>query len=241
MSNGRIIAMWSAPRNISTAMMRAWENRADTHVVDEPYYANYLSVTGIDHPMAAQIIEQGETDWRRINERLNVVPETGIFYQKQITTHILPHINLDWIESISNVFLIRDPRQVIASYAAKRESVNAGDLGYDLQANVFEQVKNLVAEPLVIDSSVFLNDPKQQLTHLCQRLGIEFDDAMLKWPAGARDSDGIWHTHWYDSVKKSTGFSPQRSQYPDLSDELKSVADECMPYYQALKKYAIQP
>lgn len=240
MSQGRIIAMWSAPRNISTAMMRAWENRSDTHVIDEPYYANYLSVTSIDHPMAAQVIEAGETDWRLVNEQITTVPESGILYQKQITTHVLPHINIDWITSISNVFLIRDPRQVIASYAAKRESVNAADLGYDLQAKVFERVKALDEKPLVIDSSLFLTNPRAQLELLCQHLGINFEEAMLNWPAGARASDGIWHRHWYDAVKKSTGFSPQRSHYPALDAEQSTLADECMPYYLLLKEHAIQ-
>lgn len=240
MSKGRIIAMWSAPRNISTAMMRAWENRSDTHVIDEPYYANYLSVTGIDHPMATQVIEEGETDWRVVNKQITTVPESGILYQKQITTHVLPHIDIDWITSISNVFLIRDPRQVIASYAAKRESVNAADLGYDIQAQVFERVRALDEQPLVIDSSVFLTNARAQFELLCQRLGITFEEAMLNWPAGPRASDGIWHKHWYDAVKKSTGFSPQRSQYPALNAEQSALADECMPYYLSLKEHAIQ-
>ncbi len=240
MSRGRIIAMWSGPRNISTAMMRAWENRSDTRVIDEPYYAHYLSFSGIKHPMADEIIASGETDWEVVSESLAKAPERGLVYQKHITTHMLPHIQLNWTDAASNVFLIRDPRQVVASYAAKREAVEARDLGYDLQKTVFDHVTKHQGDALVIDSALFLDNPRAQLSLLCKALDIEFQESMLNWPAGARESDGIWHQHWYDAVKKSTGFSPQKSNYPALDEAQEAIADECMPYYNALKVFAIR-
>ena len=241
MSTGRIVAMWSAPRNISTAMMRSWENRSDTIVMDEPYYANYLSVTGIAHPMAQETMDSRDTDWRSVTAAISQPPESGIFYQKHICTNNLPHIELDWIKAISNVFLIRDPHLVVASYAAKREDVAASDLGYGLQKKVFDEVQNSgVQNPLVIDSALFLDNPRQQLTILCERLGIDFDEAMLSWPAGERATDGVWHKHWYNAVKKSTGFTKQNTNYPALSEAQQQVADECMADYNTIKAFAIR-
>jgi len=241
MTNGRIIAMWSAPRNISTAMMRSWENRRDTVVMDEPYYANFLKVTGIDHPMAQEIMESRDTDWQNVTNALRQVPDSGIFYQKHICTHNLPHIDLEWVNTISNVFLIRDPHLVVASYAAKREDCQPSDLGYDLQKKLFDQVKDSgVQHPLVIDSALFLENPRQQFIILCEQLGIEFDEAMLSWPAGARDTDGIWGAHWYNAVVKSTGFKKQNTVYPDLNEAQRRVAEQCMADYETIKAYAIR-
>ncbi len=241
MSSGRIIAMWSAPRNISTAMMRAWENRGDTTVIDEPYYANYLKATGIDHPMAQEIMDSGDTDWRSVTKRISQAPADGIFFQKHICTHNLPHINLDWVNQLSNVFLIRDPHLVVASYAAKREVCAASDLGYDLQKTLFDQVQNQgITKPLVIDSALFLDNPQQQFIILCEQLGIEFDEAMLSWPAGARNSDGVWGQHWYNAVNNSTGFKKQNTTYPALNETQRQVAKACMADYEAIKAYAIR-
>jgi len=239
MSDGRIIAMWSGPRNISTAMMRAWENRNDTVVIDEPYYANYLNVTGIDHPMAKEIMQCGDTDWHSVTAKISQAPSSGLFYQKHICTHMLPHINIDWISDVSNVFLIRDPKLVIASYASKREDVAAKDLGYDLQKNIFDKVIAANQKPLVIDSALFLDNPRQQLTLLCKALNIDFDEAMLHWPAGSRDTDGVWEQHWYNAVKQSTGFKKQNTHYPALTPAQQKEADTCTPTYQALKAFAL--
>ncbi|MEE9334320.1 MAG: hypothetical protein V3U65_09535 [Granulosicoccaceae bacterium] len=233
--------MWSAPRNISTAMMRSWENRSDTVVIDEPFYANYLKVTGIDHPMAQEIIDSGDTDWRSVTAAISQPHASGIFFQKHICTHILPHIKLDWVNAISNVFLIRDPHLVVASYAAKREDCVASDLGYALQKNLFDQIQNIgVTKPLVIDSALFIDNPRQQFTILCEQLNIDFEEAMLCWPAGARDTDGVWGKHWYNAVNKSTGFKKQNTAYPALSEAQQQVAEACMADYETIKAYAIR-
>jgi len=234
------VAMWSGPRNISTAMMRAWENRSDTTVVDEPFYAHYLAHTGIDHPMRDDIIAAGDTDWQRVAEKMSRPPDSGVLYQKHITTHMLPHISLDWLSALHHVFLIRDPRYVVASYSNKRNDTSADDLGYTQQHHVFDVVTTMQGKPpLVIDSTRFLSNPKVQLTTVCRSLGIAFDASMLSWPAGVRHSDGVWHQHWYDAVKASTGFQAPRSTDLHLTAEQEAVAAECEPHFKALSVYAL--
>lgn len=239
--SGRCIAMWSGPRNISTAMMRAWENRADTVVVDEPFYAHYLQHTGLDHPMHEQIIASGECDWQRVVESLTTPPAEGIFYQKHIATHWLPHFTTHWLDSLEHVFLIREPEPVVASYSIKRGEPNARDLGYEQQAFLFEYLRQRTGSPpAVIDSQRFLADPEAQLRALCRHLCIDFDEAMLNWPAGARDSDGVWGEHWYDAVNRSTGFATAGSREVSLSTTEQQIADECRPYYETLSHSAIR-
>lgn len=231
--------MWSGPRNISTAMMRAWENRSDCHVVDEPFYANFLQHTGIDHPMADRILEHHDPDLDNALALVSRVPDEGVFYQKHISTHMLEHIPLDWMSKVSNVFLIRDPRYMVASYTAKRDDTNASDLGYAHLTALFDKACSLSTDkPLVIDSRRFLDAPEAHLRIVCSHLGINFESAMLSWPAGERSSDGIWHEHWYDSVKKSTGFGEARKQLPTLNASQQRLADECMPHYELLSKHA---
>ena len=232
--------MWSGPRNISTAMMRAWENRTDTQVIDEPFYSHFLHHTGLDHPMADAVISHGETDWRKIVQRISQVPEHGIVYQKQITTHWLEHYSVDWLDNLSHVFLIRDPAPVVASYASKRPALTASDLGYQQQAALFDLVSTKSADrPIVIDSHLFLQDPQAQLKQLCTMLQIPFQSSMLKWPSGSRQSDGIWGEHWYDAVNQSTGFGQPRTAPPQLTEHQQAIAALCQPYYDALKRFAI--
>ena len=241
MTAGRCIAMWSGPRNISTAMLRAWENRADTTVVDEPFYAHFLKTTGLDHPMADEIVAAGESDWRAVVERLVTVPDTGIFYQKHITTHWLEHFDTGWLEALDHVFLIREPEPVVASYAAKRGGATASDLGYARQAALFDHVGARRGEaPPVIDGARFLADPEGQLRTLCARLDVAFDPAMLAWPAGRRETDGVWAAHWYDAVERSTEFgAPRGPRDVTLGDDTRRLADLCRPYYDALARHAL--
>ena len=238
--SGRCIAMWSGPRNISTAMMRAWENRADTHVIDEPFYAHFLSHTGLDHPMHEEIIATGNTDWRAVVDRISVPPHEGIFYQKHITTHWLEHYSIDWLGTLDHIFLIREPEHVVASYADKRKSLTASDLGYSQQAALFELIRALRnKQPVVLDSRRFLKNPASQLTCVCDTLDIPFDENMLHWPAGGRDSDGVWAAHWYDAVNQSTGFAPPNNTVPALSHSQQHIVEHCQPYYEAMIQYAI--
>ena len=238
---GRCIAMWSGPRNISTAMMRAWENRADTTVVDEPFYAHFLDATGLDHPMADEVIAAGDTDWRRVAEGLATRPASGLFYQKHITTHWLPHFGIDWLDALDHVFLIREPEPVVASYLAKRGGATASDLGYAQQAALFDAIgERRGVPPPVIDGTRFLADPESQLRTLCERLDVPFDAAMLAWPPGPRASDGVWAAHWYEAVRRSRGFEPPRDPLEvTLDASARRLAETCRPYYEALVRYAL--
>ncbi|MCL4155514.1 UNVERIFIED_CONTAM: hypothetical protein GTU68_000393 [Idotea baltica] len=232
--------MWSGPRNISTAMMRAWENRSDCVVVDEAFYAYFLKHTGIDHPMADQIIESHESNVDKVIELVSTPPAKGVFYQKHISTHMLEHIPLDWLAQVQNLFLIRDPRYMVASYTAKRDSNDASDLGYTQLETLFNAASSLPnQDPLVIDSRRFLEQPEAHLRYICKHLNIEFESSMLNWPAGTRASDGVWHAHWYDSVKTSTGFGAPRTELPKLTNEQQALADECMPHFEALNRHAL--
>ena len=243
MSEGLRIAMWSGPRNISTALMRAWENRSDCVVWDEPLYGYYLDATGIDHPGADEVIAAQGTDCDAIIARCTgPIPEgKPIFYQKHMTLHLLPALPRDWLAKLHNCFLIREPEAVIASYAAVRAEATLEDIGFVQQAELFDEVCRLTGStPLVIDSREFLLDPRGMLQAICARLAIDFSDDMLHWPAGARDSDGVWGRYWYDSVWQSTGFAPFRERQYDLSPKDRGIANAARPYYEALYQYRLQ-
>ena len=245
MSNGTIrIAMWSGPRNISTAMMRSWGNRPDTVVVDEPFYAFYLKKTGTKHPGAEEVIAQGETDWRKVVEqcRRNANPvedspwrARNIFYQKQMTHHLLPEISRDWLRDVINCFLIRDPAEVIASYIKKNPEPELNDLGFVQQAEIFDFVRHQTGFiPPVIDADDVLRDPERMLRLLCDAIGVEFSDAMLSWPPGPRDTDGIWAKYWYAEVERSTGFQPYRERKIEVPERLREVHARCRECYERL-------
>jgi hypothetical protein len=234
------IAMWSGPRNISTAMMRAWENRGDCAVSDEPLYAHYLAHTGLDHPGKDEVIAAGETDWQRVVDRL-LGPAPGnvlIWYQKHMTHHLLPHIERDWIARLRNVLLIRDPREVVASYVKSRASVTAEDIGLPQQVALFDELSAAGTPPPVIDASDFLRAPEAHLRALCEGFGIGFSERMLRWPEGPRASDGVWAPHWYASVWASTGFQPPTPREITLTGEVAEVAEQCRSHYERL--YALR-
>jgi hypothetical protein len=238
------IAMWSGPRNISTAMMRAWENRGDCAVWDEPLYGYYLDATGIQHPGAAQVIADQGTDAAAIIASCcgEVPAGKNIFYQKHMTLHLLPELDRSWLSSLVNCFLIREPEAVIASYAAVRSDVTFEDIGFIQQAELFEQVRSMTgATPMVIDSREFLLDPETMLKAICHRLAIDFLPQMLTWRKGARDSDGVWAKYWYDSVWDSTGFAPYREKPYNLSYKDRQIALQARPYYETLYRYRLQP
>lgn len=235
------LACWSGPRNISTAMMRAWENRPDCAVVDEPLYAYYLARTGLDHPGRDEVIAAGETDWRRVVAALADGPVPGgraVFYQKHMTHHLLPEVDDAWFARVTHAFLVRDPREVLLSYLRSRAgvAVTAEDLGVPQQQRILERVRALTGrEPLVIDSGEFLKDPAGHLRAWCDALGIGFTPRMLSWPAGPRASDGVWAPHWYDAVLRSTGFEPWRARDLAVPAEHRAVIDQCLPLYEALR------
>lgn len=234
------IAMWSGPRNISTAMMRAWENREDCAVSDEPLYAAYLATTGIDHPGRDEVIAAGETDWRRVADAL-LGPVPGgkaIWYQKHMNHHLLADMDTDWVLALRNVLLIRDPSEVVASYIKSRATVTPDDIGLPQQGRLFDLLCDALGEaPIVIDAGDFLRAPEAHLRALCGRLGIAFTPRMLSWPAGPRDSDGVWAPYWYDAVWRSTGFEPWRPREDTLTGDALAAAEICRPIYERLREY----
>lgn len=238
------IAMWSGPRNISTAMMRAWENRTDCMVWDEPLYGYYLDATGIPHPGAAEVIADQGTDANAIIARCigDVPGNKNIFYQKHMTLHLLPELDRSWLASLKNCFLIREPEAVIASYAAVRSDATFEDIGFKQQTELFDHVRRISGEiPLVVDSREFLLDPRAMLEAICARLDIEFDPTMLSWPKGARDSDGVWAKYWYDSVWSSTGFAAYHEKDYQLSAKDQKISTQARPYYEELYQHRLKP
>jgi Sulfotransferase domain len=233
------IAMWSGPRTISTALMRSFENRADTVVVDEPLYGYYLAHTSVQHPGREEIIASMQTDWRQVVRRLTEAPLPGgasVYYQKHMTHHLLPEIDPAALAGLTHAFLIRDPRQLLASYARVRSQPVLADLGLEQQAEIFHAFSGPV-----IDSADILRDPRAALEALCAALGIPFDLEMLSWPAGPRSSDGVWAPYWYDSVWRSTGFGPYRPQSAELPAELEPLAAACEPFYEELRACRLRP
>lgn len=240
------VAMWSGPRNISTAMMRAWENREDCAVVDEPMYAHYLAATGADHPMRQAVIDAGDSDWRRVATALTEGPAPDgrpVWYQKHMAHHLLPDMARDWIGRLRNVLLVRHPAEVVASYLRAREEVSPEDIGLPQQALLFDELAAAGEAPPVIDARDFLARPEAHLRALCGWLGIGFSDRMLSWPAGPRDSDGVWAPHWYERVWASTGFSspPPALDLADLDPDGRRVAEACLPHYERLHAIRLRP
>ena len=236
------IAMWSGPRNISTAMMRAWGNRPDTAVVDEPFYAFYLKSTGADHPIADEVIAAGETDWRAVVQRLTGDAPGGkpIFYQKQMTHHFLPQIDRAWLARVTNCFLIRDPREVIASYIKKNHEPSLEDVGFVQQAEIFDVVSaQMGSVPPVIDAKDVLENPRRVLMLLCEAVGVAFTDAMLSWPPGLRETDGVWAKHWYTEVATSTGFRAPASRREELPARVRDVYEQSLAVYERLRAHRL--
>jgi hypothetical protein len=220
------LATWSGPRNISTAMMRSWENRPDCMVVDEPLYAYYLYESGIDHPAREQVIASMPWDLRQVVDALFAqLPEgVTVFYQKHMTHHLLPETDRAWISGLSNVLLIRHPREVVASYIHSRSTVDPDDIGLRQQVELYELLSGSGQPPPVIDAADFLRAPERYLRWVCAWLGIGFTPRMLSWPAGPRDSDGVWAPYWYEAVLRSTAFQPWRPRETHLEGHAAEVA-----------------
>lgn len=232
---GTRVVMWSGPRNLSTAMMRSFGRRAGCTVVDEPFYGAYLAATGAEHPMRAEILAAAETDPARVAAACAAPPPAGTLrYEKHMTHHMLPGFPLDWLDGARVAFLIRDPGEVAASYAAKRETCRPEDIGADAQAALYDRCAARYGPPPVVDAADIRRAPEPMLRALCAALGLAFEPAMLSWPPGRRDSDGVWAAHWYGAVERSTGFAPPDGPAPALPEALAAVADAARPAYDRL-------
>ncbi len=238
------IAMWSGPRNISTAMMRSFDSRPDTVVCDEPLYAHYLQVTGLDHPGRAETLATQDSDWRRVVATLSGPVPGGkqVWYQKHMSHHLLPDIGRDWLDELSHAFLIREPAAMLRSLLAKTPEAGRDDTGLPQQWEIFERVadKQGAAPPVVLASDV-LKDPPAMLGRLCQSLNLPYMDEMLSWKPGRRDTDGAWAPYWYAAVEQSTGFAPWHAERCDLEPSLQPLLEQCQPYYEKLYAYRLQP
>ena len=229
--------MWSGPRNISTAMMRSWGNRPDTFVCDEPLYAHYLLKTGARHPGADEVIAHHDTDLRKVIQWLTgpVPDKRTIFYQKHMTHHLLPEIDRTWLESLSHAFLIRDPHEMLISLIKHLPNPTIRDTGLPQQVEIFELVRTRSARtPPVVDARDVLENPRRMLSLLCEALDVPFVESMLMWPAGPRETDGIWAKHWYHSVEQSTTFEPYRPRNDRLPESLRPLLVECQEWYKEL-------
>lgn len=229
--------MWSGPRNVSTALMRAFGTRPHTLVVDEPLYAYYLATTGLDHPGRADVLASQPTDWAAVAAGLTgpLPPGVRMYYQKHMAHHLLPDVGREWLGGLRNCYLIRDPAQVVASYARVRGEPTLADLGYPQQVELFRAHGGPV-----VDAADLLRDPPGVLAKLCAALGIDYDPTMLRWPPGRRDTDGVWAPHWYAAVEASTGFAPSAPTHPDVPSRLRPLVAEAAPYYAELAAHRLR-
>ncbi|GAA1898124.1 sulfotransferase-like domain-containing protein [Asanoa iriomotensis] len=229
------IAMWSGPRNVSTALMRSFGARPDCAVVDEPLYAAYLAATGLDHPGRAEVLASQPTHWAEAVSALRrPSSDSPVQYEKHMAHHLLPQVGRLWLGEVTNAYLIRDPAHVVASYAKVRGEPTLEDLGYPQQVEIFRAHGGPV-----LDSAALLRDPAGQLRKLCAALGIAFDEAMLSWPAGRRDTDGVWAPHWYGAVERSTGFAPYRAEPVSVPPDLAHLVVAAKPFYDELAAHAL--
>jgi hypothetical protein len=238
------IAMWSGPRNISTALMRSWGNRSDTAVWDEPLYGFYLRATALAHPGAAEVIAHHESDWRKVVAALlGLVPgDKPIFYQKHMAHHLLPQVGRDWLGLVTHAFLIRDPREMLTSLVKILPEPTLLDTGLPQQREIFALVRSWSGRvPPVVDAREILESPRPMLGLLCEALGVAFDEAMLQWPPGRRPTDGIWAKYWYDAVERSTTFEPYRPKNEPVPAHLHGLLDRCLEIYDELHRHRIVP
>jgi len=232
--------MWSGPRNISTAMMRAFAQRPGARVVDEPFYAYYLTETGLPHPMHREIIASQPTDWRVALADLNAPRAARELYIKHMTHHILDEVDIAAFRTHRNCFLIRDPRRVIASYAQKWERITTADIGIRRQVEIFAALSEITGiAPLVIEAEDILKNPAAALEKLCAALGIAWHPEMLAWPKGRHPDDGVWAPHWYAAVEASTGFAPYTEPAINLTSELEDLAALQQADYDLLRAHKI--
>jgi hypothetical protein len=225
------IVMWSGPRNLSTAMMYAFGTRPDFAASDEPFYAAYLAATRIDHPMREEVIAAGEADPERVASTLagKVPGNNRHWYQKHMAMHMIAGFPLDWAADCVNVHLIRHPARVIASYTEKRERPTLDDIAFHRQVELYARFPGPV-----LDSADIRANPRSMLERLCAEIGLDFRVSMLSWPAGPKPFDGVWASHWYDAVHRSTGFAGSEGPLPHLSGAEADLAREALPFYDEL-------
>jgi hypothetical protein len=233
------LSVWSGPRNVSTALMYSFRQRTDTVVVDEPLYGHYLKSTGADHPGATEVMEAMDQSGERVVREVILGPcERPVHFFKNMAHH-LPGLDPAFLDSVTNVLLIRDPTEMLPSLTRQLPSPTLRDTGLREQAGILDSILARGEEPMVLDARELLLDPPGVLRRTCSRLGIPFEEAMLSWPAGPKPEDGVWARHWYHNVHASTGFAPYRPYTESFPQHLKPLMEECLPLYERMRDYAI--
>ena len=236
----RIINMWAAPRNISTAMMYAWDQRSDTTVLDEPMYGHFLHVTGLDHPMRQEVLAATPTDEQCVLDLMfRSDCDTPLLFIKNMAHHIAG-MDAGFFDNMDSFILTRDPVEMIPSLSRGLGRIpSVSDAGYEVQVEILDRILASGRTPIVVDSAAVLTDPRATLTSLCRALDVPFDAAMLSWPAGPKSIDGVWGSHWYKRLHATTGFEPPRSTSGPIPAALAETYGACEPLYERLTEYAI--
>jgi len=238
--NNKRICLWSSPRNLSTALMYSFAQREDTIAVDEPLYAHYLRVTNADHPGKAEVLESQEQDGVTVIAQITDGEyEKPIVFFKQMTHHLVG-VDTSFLSKTLNIIYIRDPKQIISSYAQVRKDVKMEDIGISGQWQLYQFLQNNNYPCIVLDSGEILKNPGKVLTKLCDSLEIPFDQAMLHWPAGPKEEDGVWAKYWYGNVHQSTGFERQPTSDRPLPEYLVPLYNESEVYYDLLFPHSIK-
>jgi hypothetical protein len=235
-----LINLISGPRNVSTALMYSFAQRQDTKVVDEPFYGYYLKLTGIIHPGRKRIMQSMSTEIDEITNKLLAEDKNGqITFLKNMAHH---HINVDeqFMHAANNVFLIRNPAELLVSFSKVIKEPTIDDIGVKKSSEIFEDLVSAGKQPVVIDSGELLKDPLLMLERLCQAIGIRSDPNMQCWPAGPREEDGIWAEYWYHNVHKSIGFIKSEPKAVEVPKELQATYEEAMIYYKDLYKKSLK-
>ena len=233
------ICLWSGPRNVSTAVMYSFRQRADTSVVDEPLYAHYLAASGVEHPAVQDVISAQETDGDAVIQSIVLGPSpTPVRFFKHMAHHLVD-LDLSFVDEIENVLLTRDPIEMLPSLVKQVPNPTLEGTSLPMQVRLFERIAASGRHPIVLDSRLLLEDPRAVLEALCRRLGIEFDERMLSWPAGPKPEDGVWAPHWYHNVHRSTGFEPYSPKTDPMPGHLIGLLEECRPLYRRLRAHAL--
>ena len=233
------INLISGPRNISTALLYSFAQRPDCTVVDEPLYAHYLRLSGVEHPGREEILASQEQQGEKVVENVILGPyPTPVVFLKNMAHH-LQELQPDFLLQMRNLFLIRHPRQIIASYAAVRPVVTLADIGLDRQWALYQWLLEQGRRPVVLDSNDLLADPPARLPRLCAALGLRWEPAMLQWPAGPRPEDGVWAPYWYNNVHRSTGFRKPSGPERPFPEKFQEVLDQAMILYHHLKNFSL--
>jgi len=234
------VQLWSGPRNVSTALMYSFAQRADTRVVDEPLYAHYLRVSGAVHPGRDEVLRAQDNDGARVvSDVILGSCKRPVLFVKQMAHHLV-ELDRAFLGQTTNVLLLRDPREMLPSLVQQIPEPTLRDSAYAMQAELYDELRRMGQDPVVLDAREVLLDPRSVLTELCTRIGLPFDAAMLHWKPGARREDGVWAPHWYHSVHISTGFQPYHAKQGPFPRKLKPLLDQCRPYYERLQALAIK-